>query len=657
MSDHFAGSPLLLMDLYLVTWILAWGTHALGSDPSRLFDGNALYPATNVIASSEHLLGAQPIFAPVYLATGNPILGLNVVVLSSFVLCCLSMHVLLRSWTGSRLAAFAGSIAFAFAPWRLDLGRPHLLQVQYLPLVALLVDRAIMEGAVRTGLLAGAVIGLQVLCSFSLGYPAFVLAALGAGVGIVAAGAEGRRVPIAALCAMGVGAAVLVLPVVIPYLLAAREGVLHLPASPVDQPIGLILVLAIIGISRLEIALGICGALTALCGRPRSMSVRGAVTMAAAALLGVGLAAGYGGFWHGVIAPFRWLAPVVPGLAYYRVPIRFGYLTSFALATLSGLAVAACSRWIPPRPVPRMLPPVIAIALTAAIALHHLQRGSVNVMAAEDPSHVPAVYHWIARHGAGDPVLELPTGPRRPLLAGVLAARAMYRSTYHWHPLLNGYTGYFPPSAELVDAWASQLPSPRAIELLVKATGVRWIIAHPGAGMVKAPGLVPGLVYRGSFPNVEDGDDRLYEIPNGPNGRRPTWITNPRHTVDGVEAVPVTRPAGTLQGRILGPIHPDRPIPMRFTMINQGSELWPTTPIEDGLRVMLVGRWLDSSGAEVNEFALVVPGDVSPGEALEFDTSIFAPATPGIYTLDVRLRQPLAASDMPGWRQTIDVGA
>ena len=63
---------LIERDIYLTTWILAWDTHALTHDPTHLFQANVFYPAPSSLARSEHMLGSVPLFAPVYLATGNP---------------------------------------------------------------------------------------------------------------------------------------------------------------------------------------------------------------------------------------------------------------------------------------------------------------------------------------------------------------------------------------------------------------------------------------------------------------------------------------------------------------------------------------------------------------------------------------------------------
>jgi len=136
-ADHIftRGSP---DDVLLVLWILAWDTRALATEPTRLFSGNMFHPTPDVLAHSEHLLGTVPLFAPWYAATGNPVLGMNLMMLASFVLAGCFMHALIWACTRSHVAAYAAGLSFALAPWRVNgLNWPHLLTTQYLPLVLL----------------------------------------------------------------------------------------------------------------------------------------------------------------------------------------------------------------------------------------------------------------------------------------------------------------------------------------------------------------------------------------------------------------------------------------------------------------------------------------------------------------------------------------
>ena len=71
---------------YLLTWILAWDTRTLFHQPMRLFDGNIFYPHENVLAFSDHLLGALPVFVPFYLISGSAVTAYNLMFIVSFAL-------------------------------------------------------------------------------------------------------------------------------------------------------------------------------------------------------------------------------------------------------------------------------------------------------------------------------------------------------------------------------------------------------------------------------------------------------------------------------------------------------------------------------------------------------------------------------------------
>ncbi|HWX25646.1 MAG TPA: hypothetical protein VN083_11410, partial [Vicinamibacteria bacterium] len=124
----------LSADTRLFLWTLSWDVHALLTQPFRLFDANIFYPERHTLAYSEHLLGSALLGAPFLLATGNPVLALNVVVLLSCVLSGLGAFLLARRTGASREGAVIAGVIFAFAPPRFfRLGQLHLAAVQWIP--------------------------------------------------------------------------------------------------------------------------------------------------------------------------------------------------------------------------------------------------------------------------------------------------------------------------------------------------------------------------------------------------------------------------------------------------------------------------------------------------------------------------------------------
>ena len=62
-------------------WNVSWVARTLVIEPAKLFDANIFYPHQNTLTFSEHNLAAGIMAVPVYWATGNPYLALNVVFL------------------------------------------------------------------------------------------------------------------------------------------------------------------------------------------------------------------------------------------------------------------------------------------------------------------------------------------------------------------------------------------------------------------------------------------------------------------------------------------------------------------------------------------------------------------------------------------------
>jgi hypothetical protein len=119
-------------DPLLNTWILAWDAdhlaRAFSGHPGALRDywqANVFAPHPIALAYSEHLTAQALQMLPVYVISGNPILGYNLLFLSTFILSAFGMFLLVRELTGNSGAAFAAGLAFGFAPYRIA-SVPHL---------------------------------------------------------------------------------------------------------------------------------------------------------------------------------------------------------------------------------------------------------------------------------------------------------------------------------------------------------------------------------------------------------------------------------------------------------------------------------------------------------------------------------------------------
>src|SRR5712671_6275406 len=86
-------------------WNIAWVARTLAADPLHVFDANIFFPHKTTLAYSEANLLPGAIGAPVYWATRNPWLTLNVVMLVAFASGFAGAYLLLRHLTGDRRAA------------------------------------------------------------------------------------------------------------------------------------------------------------------------------------------------------------------------------------------------------------------------------------------------------------------------------------------------------------------------------------------------------------------------------------------------------------------------------------------------------------------------------------------------------------------------
>jgi hypothetical protein len=225
LTDHVIAHAGNESDSMFVAWLLAWVFHALTHFPLRLFQANILYPAPDALGFSDRLLGDQLLFAPVYAATGNPVLALNITVLATFVLNGLSAAFLARHITGRMAPALLAGFVYAFAPLRFSrLMHLQLLSTWWAPLAFLALDRWLREP--RSSRIVGAVLAAWFQFPSSA-YLGVMLVMLFVPYALRRGWPDRRRLlrpqPLrqaGLACVLGI---VLFLPVAIPYLRSADE--------------------------------------------------------------------------------------------------------------------------------------------------------------------------------------------------------------------------------------------------------------------------------------------------------------------------------------------------------------------------------------------------------------------------------------------------
>jgi hypothetical protein len=625
-------------DLDLVVWILAWGAHALASAPLALFDANIFHPASNALAASEHLLGLAPVAAPVFLATGNAVLAYNVTELATVVVAGLATFALVRDWTHDPWAAFAGGVAFAFAPINLVAWtRPHETAVHLLPLVLLLAFRAAARPRPATLLALAAATALQGLAGV---YVAFELVAL-----LVAAAPfvwwearqhGGTGTGPAAAVAAGLVALV---PVALPYARARAAGLLFEGVAemlaPLVQP-DVLVGLVVGGIGPGVVLFAIPGV---LCGAP--VRLRRACLLAVAAM----------GFWLAlgpdVPGPYAAAVRYVPGFASVRAPMRFLVLPVLAAAVLGACGVAALAAAIRPR-IGHAATAGLVLAGTAALALGRGPRPPLALV--EVPLRGPgfAVDRWLAEHGAGRPVLALPACNSAMDGDALLATgRAMVGSTLHWLPLVNGYSGHPPPSDRLLMTLAQRLPDAAALADLCDLSGVGWLVVRTDSMPVVAARIAAAAASLGLEVAARFGSDVVYRVARPCGARASALVAQMTAPDDGRSLGGVPRrplPESAMRGRITGEV--PRLAVSGFhgwfwvDVRNAGDATWPGLSARAPGRVGLAARWRDpaTGGVVLEGFTVPLARDLPPGGHMLAQVETMIPPS-GRYRLEIGLVQ------------------
>jgi hypothetical protein len=427
--DH--GDPLFSM------WRIGWVLHRLVTDPAHLFDANIFHPERLTLTFSDPIILPALMAAPL-LAAGVPlVIAYNIVFLSSMWISGLATYLLVERLTGSARAAFVAGLVYACYPYRLDhLSHLELQVTQWMPLGLLALHMFVATGR-WPYVFALALAGVAQLYSSMYYAVFFLIYAAAVGVGLLIIHRPPLRGLVLPAAAAGLAAALAAAP-----LARAFNAVQPLKG---DRPVEEVKYYSAELSDYLKAPLS-----SAAWGKrtswpaperalfpgaaPLSLAVIGAIppfsgvrlVYVAGLLLSVDGSRGF----NGVIYPYlhRWLSPV-RGL---RVPARFGALVGLSLAILAGCGALRVLRWCRSR---RRVQ-VAFLALTAGVMIDAWPDFTVRPVWTEPP----AIYDRLK--GRRDVVLaELPVTE-----AAHLNAPYMYFSLWHWSPMVNGYSGFFPKS-------------------------------------------------------------------------------------------------------------------------------------------------------------------------------------------------------------------
>jgi hypothetical protein len=474
-------------DAYFSVWRLAWVAHQLRADPCHLFDGNIFFPHRDTLAYSDAMLLPAVALAPLNWIGLDPLVVYNLTLLLAFIASAVAAFLLVRELTGSTPAGLIGGIIFAFSAHRF--GHFDHLELQFafwIPLAVMHWHRAVTRD--RGYLIVGVLTACQVLSSIYHGIYFAAWLAVATLLWFIRSPLNAAR---AALLILWLPLATLAIYSA-PYLKSRSEvgdrslqDVLLYSAQPRDflnAPSSSVLYgwTDSRGGSELHLFPGVIASSLLIVGLwpplDRTRAVH-AGALAFAVLLTFGL--------HGPIYRllYDWLLPF-RGL---RVPARAGILVLLGTSVLAGFGLA------------RLLAVMTRRRMAVIAAAAAVTTGFVECLAR--PALIPASsvasvwYSWL-RTLPDAVIFEWPvTVPWR--LEDMVDVRYMYRSTLHWRPMLNGYSGHYPDSyMQLLYAMRSFPYTPALAEL--RRRGATVLIVHE----------VPG-----SRPSYKEAVERLVRDP------------------------------------------------------------------------------------------------------------------------------------------------
>lgn len=505
-------------------WNVAWVADALIVHPRTLFDANIYHPNRRTLAYSEANIGAGVIALPAWGFTANPYLAYNTVVVFAFVMAFAGAYYLVRYLTASRQAAAVAGVLFGFCPFIFSrTAHIQLLMSFGLPFSMLAFHRVVDRPGPARAIVLGVVLWWQALSCAYYG----IFAALMVGLGTVWF-AISRRLWTSPRywTAIGLAAAVsigLTLPFFLPYLEVQSEGFGRSLDDARDYSANVGAWLAssawahrwwlpyLDGFNEtlfpgvLTTLLGGAGAWAVLARRQVSGVAAPLGRDVAGYYVALAVLAGWATFGPDA-GLYTLLFNTVPVFAFLRAPARMGIVTTLALVVLAGAVLAP---WLRMR--------VRAwgwTALVALIAAVELNAAPLTVLREPDP--VPEAYRALARLPRGA-VAEFPYYYRRTDFPR--HAEYMLGSTYHWMPLINGYSDYIPPEWRSTVLPLSSFPTREAFGILGRLNA-RYVVFHlRGYDRRNRERVLQRLQDYGQYLRVivQDDDVWLYEIVGWPN--------------------------------------------------------------------------------------------------------------------------------------------
>ena len=464
-----------VVHVYLLQWMVHWLTTPGG----RFLDANIFAPYHRTLALSEYMPALVPLAFPAIVATGNPIVGHNVVLVSEYTLALLGVSALAARLLGRSSAVLLAGIIYAYSPRLLHQAHNVLsLGAFWFPWLFLTLEGFLGAPTwAAAWALAGVSLGLALTSPSTFVFAAvavvvFLGVALGSG-----SRTFGRR-HLLRLAVASVPAAAVLLVYIMPFVQLAHEWQLGrsldearlYSVAPVDwlgvPPEHLLHRLLGVGhvvdINHEALFPGVSVSLLTLLGL--AAVVRGrdglrplftpylAMAVATAVLaFGPTLSTG----WGDLPMPYRLLHMFVPGLGAIRAPRRLAGFSALVIALLA--ACGAVRLLSTPSGVARRL---VLAGLAAIVLLESIAMPFPGAVTQHHPRALPEAYRWLATQDPRTVALELP----------IEDESCIEPATYHLRRTINGCASYYPPHYFAFVATVNTLfPNAQSIALIQKA--------------------------------------------------------------------------------------------------------------------------------------------------------------------------------------------
>jgi len=489
-----------LGDPLFMSWLISWNQHWLLSanhSLSALYNTNIFYPYLRTLAFSDLMLVPSLATLPLRLFTTNPLIIANLTLMSLMAFTGLAMFLLIRHLTGSSLIALLIGLFYAFSPYHLSQVGHIQLQTDGLLIMALLFLHKYLDDKLPGFLfISGLFIALQALTAW---YYA-VYAALIFGLFVVYFAVSGliklNKKFIFSLSVTIFFSAAIMLPFTLPYLHLHNtlpNFVRNIGETRVYSAVPLDYLLTVkqsrlwgqvvgLGVDSIETVLfpGLAIVILALASLvgiksdffKRQRAARIKVFYLLAAIMGFIMSLGpyRRVFGHIIPLPFGVAFSTLPAFKIMRVPARFGI---FVLLGLSVMAAYGLKWLFQLWSDKRLFGAGADLALMLGFILIVAQTLSGPIAISKPISsgtRIPPMYKWLAKQDRYNAIIEVP-------LATSSDVKYEYFSSYHKKNLVNGYSGYAPPTWGKLNMDLEHFPDARSLEAIYKS-GADGLIVH-----------------------------------------------------------------------------------------------------------------------------------------------------------------------------------